>query len=114
LEKRIFIIPAKTIERRKQITQNFHIDILRFMTPAAGAPILINYQEISQQMITTSHWKPTWFEQQILTIQQEENKEEQLAGKQKKTATSNHKDTQNATKVLSEAAINDELKLKAD
>jgi hypothetical protein len=76
LGKQVFILPAKLSSAGSRLLETLHTNILRFMTPEAGASILVNYQEISQQMITKSHWKPTWFEQQILTITQEDKEEE--------------------------------------
>jgi hypothetical protein len=72
-------------------------------------------------MNRTNPWKPTWFEKQILTIKQEENKGEQPTGKRKKTSdpkpqqkaevsTIHYSHTQNATKILSDAASTEDSK----
>jgi hypothetical protein len=121
LGRRLFVLPIKLSSAGSRLLETLTADILRFMTPAAGTVTLSNYPEMAQKMENVNPWKPTWFEQQILTMKQEEKTEEHQTGKSKKITETKPKDKpepsithhshiQNATKVLSDRAPTDDFK----
>jgi hypothetical protein len=123
LGRRLFLTTSKLESAGKRLLDYVKSDMLRYMTTEAGRNILPDYNEHARKAPTTV-WKPTWFEKQIVArAKQAETTEEKPQGKRKKIQMENsptkpkqdlidtyHKRAQQATKVLSEAAMTNEEK----
>jgi hypothetical protein len=116
LGRRMFLTTMKLESVGKKLLEYIKLDMLRYMTTEVRRAALLDYNEQAKK---TATWKPTWFEKQIILLQQIETKEEEPQGKRKKTQQPtkqtkseqnqtwihlNH--TQQATKILSAAAMN--------
>jgi hypothetical protein len=118
---RLFITPEKLECAGKRWMEIIQSDMLRYMTAKAASAILTDYKEFQQKAQLTPVWKPTWFEKQIILSQDKDEQEQEPQGRRKKTTVINNESTQKqeqtnihiahkqqATKVLSEAAMTNE------
>jgi hypothetical protein len=116
---RLFIIRDKFASVGKRLLEHIHYDILRFMSQETGEAVISRYHEMVHRATISRPWQPTWYERQ-LTSTKDEQEESEPTGKRKKTNPPNakiatpestvthHTDTQKATKILSNAAAQEE------
>jgi hypothetical protein len=101
------------------------------MSPETGLEILADCKNMATKAIVSPYWSPTWYEEQIVVLpeQEQDNKAEQTPTKRKKTpqdtnnktnasnsndqSNAHHAHTQQANKVLSAAASTEDTKTMA-
>jgi hypothetical protein len=128
LGTRFFIVSATKWSAGKRLLEQIQYDMLRFMSPEAARAILADYRNMTTKAIVSPFWTPTWYEEQIVVIPQQdmEREPESTPTKRKKTpqvsksigntsknqeqSIIHHAHTQQANKALSAAASTEDDK----